>query len=535
MGGVQSDSRRDLWLPVLVGLAGLLISLAVWGVLVADRRAQILASAEETARQTGDTLENALGRQLASLNGLRDQWARFGLRPLPEWRVSVAQRVDRIAGLRSLAWVDLDEPRNRMAVGERSAEQTEIDEQDARRHAESPHIDGPTSHPSGAVAYRVFLPVQTPEEHSGVLIAHFDVGPFLANELRARAPGYAIRVFWGEQPIFSRGVPSSDPWQEWWRVESLVELPLEGHWRLLHRPTPELAAELLTPVPHYLLVAGFLLSGVLAILVHQLRVVARQARFLAVSNRALEQRGLELESRVEQRTEALQDAVRELEAFNYSVSHDLRSPLGAILNFTAILEEDYHERPLDAEGLELLSRIRRSASRATSLLEDLLQLSRAGRAALDLEPIDMERLARDTFAQVCAAEEEDDIEFAIDALPDSMGDRALLAAVFTNLLTNALKYSRGCEPRRIHVSGRVEGGECRYEVSDTGQGFDMRFADKLFGVFERLHGDEEIEGTGVGLAMVSRIVKRHGGRVWAVGEPGKGARFGFSIPRKETP
>jgi two-component system sensor kinase len=290
---------------------------------------------------------------------------------------------------------------------------------------------------------------------------------------------------------------------------------------------------------------------VLAVLAHQLRVIVRQSRFLEASNRALEMRGAELESKVDERTEALQDAVTELEAFNYSVSHDLRSPLGAILNFTTILEEDHRDRPLDGAGIALIERIRRSANRAMALLEDLLKLSRAGRSALDFETIDMAALARETFAQVRVAEGDDEIEFIVEPLPEAIGDRTLLGDVFANLFSNALKYSRGREKRRIRVAaherrghdgpgrftelepGTSDRSEVVYTVSDNGHGFDMRFADKLFRLFERLHTDDEIEGTGVGLAMVARIVKRHGGRVQADSRPGEGACLSFSLPRRE--
>jgi two-component system sensor kinase len=185
--------------------------------------------------------------------------------------------------------------------------------------------------------------------------------------------------------------------------------------------------------------------------------------------------------------------------------------------------------------VRILARIRRSATRATQLLQDLLELSRAGRAALALEPVDMAALCRETFTQVRVAEgvDEDEIELLVDPLPDAVGDRALLGAVLANLLSNAIKYSRGREKRRIRVTGRTERGETLYEVEDNGQGFDMRFADKLFGLFERLHASDEIEGTGVGLAMVARIVKRHGGRVWAQGRPTQGARFGFALPARQ--
>jgi len=533
VGEGKSERLKDLRFPVLVGLVGILVSLAVWGVVVSDRRSRILASAEATAAETGAAVEMGLEHQIETLRGLRDMWRSFGLQPVDEWKANVGQRVDRIAGLRAVAWVDLEEPGNRIAVGrERSSEEIEREETMARRYADGPHLEGPERDGAGDAYYRVFLPLRIPEDHAGVLVARFDVAPFLETMLRARARGYALQVFWGDEEIFSRGTPSSDPWQRWWRVEETISVPIGGQWRIVHRPTSEFAALHLTPIPHYLLATGMLLSLVLAVLAHQLRVIVRQARFLVASNRALEERGVELETRVAKRTEALREAVSELEAFNYSVSHDLRSPLGAILNFATILEEDYHDRPLDTEGVAVLARIRRSASRATALLEDLLQLSRAGRAALNPETVDMAALARETFAQVRAAEDDADVELLVGPLPEAVGDRSLLGDVLANLFSNALKYSRGREKRRIALSGRIENDECIYEVADNGQGFDMRFVDKVFGLFERLHSDEEVEGTGIGLAMVERIVKRHGGRVWADGQPGEGARFSFALPRR---
>jgi len=532
----RTDRVRDLWLPVLVAFIGILVSLTVWGLLVAHRRDQILASAQATAEETREAVEVGLEQQIEMLHGLQDLWRRFGLRPVDEWRANVGQRVRHVAGLSSVAWVDLDRPNNRLAVGrERSAEEIERDEQEARLHYDGPHLDGPERDASGGVRYSVFLPVRTPEDHAGVLVARFEVAPFLEAVLRARARGYAVAVLWGDDEIFSRGSPSADRRQRWWRVEQTAALPLGGEWRVIHRPTADLADVRLSPMPHYLLAAGILLSIVLAVLAHQLRVIQRQSYFLAASNRALEERGAELESRIADRTEALQNAFNELEAFNYSVSHDLRSPLGAILNFTTILEEDYQGRTLDAEGGAILARIRRSATRATALLEDLLQLSRAGRAALTPERVDMTALARETFAQVLAAEDNTNVEFLVDSLPEAIGDRSLLADVLANLFGNALKYSRGCDKRRITMSGRIENDECVYEVADNGEGFDMRFVDKLFGLFERLHRGDDVEGTGVGLAMVARIVKRHGGRVWAEGRPGQGARFSFALPRRTAP
>jgi len=534
----MEESRKipDLWLPVLVGLVGVLVSLAGWGLLVAERREQLLAASRATAAETGEAVEIALARQIETLAALRDLWSEFGLPPVAEWRAQVRQRVDRMEGLTSVSFVGVDDPQRRRSVEtEGSAPAVEIEADDPGLRGDRPLLEGPRRDATGGVGYRVFLPLREPAGSAGVLVADFHVAPLLESALRARARGYALSVLWDGEEIFARGVPSADPWQRWWRVDESIALPLGGSWRLVQRPTPGFAAARLTPLPHYLLAAGFLLSAVLAVLAHQLRLVLRQSRFLAASNRALEERGMELEIRVAERTEELEDAVKELEAFNYSVSHDLRSPLGAILNFTAILEEDYRGRAIDDQGERLLGRIRASATRATQLLEDLLRLSRAGRGALSFETVDMAALAREIFAQVRAAQDDADVDLVIGPLPEAVGDRSLLGDVLANLFGNALKYSRGCEKRRIALTGRMEDGACVYEVADNGQGFDMRFVDKLFGVFERLHAQDEIGGTGVGLAIVARIVKRHGGRAWAEGAPGEGARFSFALPRREAP
>jgi signal transduction histidine kinase len=527
---------RDLWLPALVAIVGITVSFAGWGLLVGERRDQIRAVATGTGVETRETIEVGLDHQLETLRGVRDLVDGFGLQSIEKWKVGVGQRIDRVPGLRSVTWVDLERSQAHVSAGEeRSPREVAHELERAPFHRDRPGFEGPDHMPDGTISYRVYLPARTPEGRAGVLVGRFVPDSFLESVLTARARGYALTVFWGDEQIFSRGTPTADPWQEWWRAEEKITLPLGGQpWRVVLRPTPQFAAMRLTPVPHYLLAAGIVLSLVLALAAYELRLIVRQSRFLAVSNLALEERSAELEVRVAERTEALQEAVSELEAFNYSVSHDLRSPLGAILNFVAILEEDFRD-VLDPEAGVLLDRIRRSATRATTLLEDLLQLSRAGRSALKMECVDMAALARETFAQVYAAEDLGEVELVVDPLPDARGDRTLLGDVFANLLGNALKYSRGTEKPRITVQGRIEGPECVYEVADNGEGFDMRYADKLFGLFERLHKDDEVKGTGVGLAMVARIVKRHGGRVWAEGRLGEGARFSFTLPQADGP
>jgi light-regulated signal transduction histidine kinase (bacteriophytochrome) len=254
----------------------------------------------------------------------------------------------------------------------------------------------------------------------------------------------------------------------------------------------------------------------------QLAIAMFQARLLA----RLRDHAAELEATVRKRTEALEAANQELESFSYSVSHDLRAPLRAVDGYARMLEEDYAAR-LDDEGRRLLAVVRQSSVRMGRLIDDLLAFSRLGRQQPAKQLVDMTELARDVVTELrngAAASVE------LGALPSARADRALIRQVWTNLVGNALKYSGKRADARVEIGGRQDGGESVYWVRDNGVGFDMRYADKLFGVFQRLHRVDEFDGTGVGLAIVQRVVARHGGRVWAQAKPGEGACFHFSLP-----
>ena len=242
-------------------------------------------------------------------------------------------------------------------------------------------------------------------------------------------------------------------------------------------------------------------------------------------------RGLtvELEQRVVARTAALEAANRELEAFSYSVSHDLRSPLRSIDGFSQILLNE-HADQLDAEARRILGIVVSNARRMGVLIDDLLAFSGVARKELDRRPVDMEYLARSVFDELRAAERERAVVVDIGPLRPASGDQTLLRQVWTNLLGNAVKFTGPVEQPRIEVRCERVAGECRYTVHDNGVGFDPLYADKLFQPFQRLHSTSEFEGTGIGLAIVARIVRRHDGQVWAEGAPGAGATFGFSLP-----
>ena len=239
----------------------------------------------------------------------------------------------------------------------------------------------------------------------------------------------------------------------------------------------------------------------------------------------------DLERRIHERTAQLEAANRELEAFTYSVSHDLRAPLRAIDGYTRILLEDYQPL-LDDEGKRICSVISQGAHKMSDLIDDLLAFSRLGRAAINPSNIDMETLAKTIFQELTTVQSRKRIDFQMDSLPPAVGDPALLRQVWVNLLSNSIKFSRKKKRAVIRVRGENTENETVYSVQDNGVGFDMQYSDKLFGVFQRLHSVKEFEGNGVGLALVQRVIHRHGGRVWAEGEVGKGATFYFTLPRQ---
>lgn len=243
----------------------------------------------------------------------------------------------------------------------------------------------------------------------------------------------------------------------------------------------------------------------------------REAEFRKL-NDALRRRGVELEA-----------ANKELEAFGYSVSHDLRTPLRAMDGYSHMLEDDYSDR-LDAEGKRMLRAIRQSALKLSTLIDDLLTLSRLANARPSLVEVDMNSLVDEVLAEV-KVDANPAARVMVEPLAPAQADPTLLRQVWSNLLNNAFKYSSGRAQPVIAISSTIDTECVAYTVRDNGVGFNMKYYDKLFGVFQRLHGEKEFPGTGVGLAIVRRVVSRLGGRVWAEGRPDEGAAFHFTLPR----
>jgi signal transduction histidine kinase len=294
-------------------------------------------------------------------------------------------------------------------------------------------------------------------------------------------------------------------------------------WTLYFATLPGFKRDAESNLPVFVLASGvgasIILFGISWMLVRS-RILAERAR------KDLEDANRELEG-----------TNRELEAFSYSVSHDLRAPLRTIDGFSQILQEDY-EGALDDEGIDYLGRVRAASRHMATLIDDLLNLSRVGRRPLRREPVDLARLAAGIIGDLRVSEPGREVEFVAGENIVAWGDVSLLKVALENLLGNAWKFTAREEEARIEFGADREPGPGSlspvYYVRDNGAGFDQAYADKLFGAFQRLHGQDEFEGTGIGLATVARIVHRHGGRVWAEGRVGGGATFYFTLAGRET-
>jgi signal transduction histidine kinase len=250
-------------------------------------------------------------------------------------------------------------------------------------------------------------------------------------------------------------------------------------------------------------------------------------RALAVRQLRIEKK--RLEENVRERTEELKIANRELEAFSYSVSHDLRAPLRAVSTFTQALLAD-HVGPLNDEGRRLLQNVNAGAAHMDRLITDLLRLSQLNRQALHRQPVRFSEVVQRVIEGMASERAGRDIEFVVADFPTWQVDPGLMQQVFVNLISNAIKFTREREHARIEVGYRMDGSTLVCFVRDNGVGFNMKYMNKLFGVFQRLHSADQFEGTGVGLSIVRRIVERHGGKVWVDGGQDQGATFFFSLP-----
>jgi two-component system sensor histidine kinase/response regulator len=260
-----------------------------------------------------------------------------------------------------------------------------------------------------------------------------------------------------------------------------------------------------------------------------------QKKELIEKNKSLEEAEAkikDLNTSLQKNLQQVESMNKELESFSYSVSHDLRAPLRSIMGYAKILEEDYHDK-LDNSGKQALGTIQQNAGRMNNLIDDLLEFSKQGRKHLSKSLVNVEELVTKIVSEIGTTNKHN-AEIKVGELHSMYADHSLLTQVWINLISNAIKYSSKKDAPQIQIGSQKNQDEIIYFVRDNGSGFDMTYVDKLFNVFQRLHKSTDFEGTGIGLALVQRIISRHDGRVWAEGKLNEGATFYFSLPKNGT-
>lgn len=568
--GPPPSERAQWWrlfVAVLVGLAGILLSAAAWNALRTTERAQIEAGLDTTAAELSRAFESGFGLQLEHLRDLASTWNRTISEDGTRWQAEAKLFRNLHEECLALEWdpralpaaiLASETPESRNLLALRPTDPvTEGIRQAAVKTVTEVRL-GPWSGPDGRRVVEILIPVAVEPGKVSILTALTEPG--LALERMAGPPNedFALEVFDGRISLFRRGEPAGG------ELAGLMEsrhFRVGGQgieWTVAVQPGRKMLGSPQRLLQWMVLIGGIVLSMLFATTFWVGQVAMLRTRDFFGATVKLEERQRELlqagaqARKQEERITAIREErqtlmkslqaemdsrasrdpdpdVSELETFTYSVSHDLRSPMGAILNYAAVLNEDYGDQ-LGTEGREYLQRISASAQKAIGMMDGLLSFSRVGSQELKIEEVDVARMVREIHAELCVSRPGKRPTLSMGTLPTIHGDPTLLWTLFNNLLSNAFKFTQGVESPRVEVGGYTQGAEMVYYVADNGIGFDMRHASKLFGVFERLPSGQQQEGHGVGLAVVERIARRHGGSVRAEGVPGKGATFFVTLP-----
>lgn len=526
---------RRLVVPVVATLAVAAGSVALWSELKRDSEAQIARIAEAESYAARSQLSRSMETALTALASVQMFWETFGHLPRNQWASDAGIELEHVEGMEMLAWDDpaksiryLRTPDNPVFDFRPSEEEwLEYGALLNRAHnvAES-GISYPYTRKDGRVFFEIYILSESTHGDSR-LIAVIDAARFLNRLLKDDSPGYAVQVLWGETVLYRRGTPASDVPEDWSR-EGLIKLSLGPYWKVVHIPEQDLVRSIRSPAVDSILVLGL----VIAVLIGALIFENGRAKMRAVSAEAAEDAVRELnrslDYQVASRTEELAQRTADLQTITDSVAHDLRNPLNAIAVNVELIAQQYGEQ-LGLDGQTITKRISLSVRQMAEILDRLLGLSRVTHSTFKPEIVDMQKLVSEIAEELQATEQPPPVTIAIGDLPETHADKSLVHILLTNLLSNALKYTREKPERRIEVGFQVESGTNIYFVKDNGVGFSNEAAQRLFVAFHRADNNTITDGIGLGLTIASRVVARHRGTIWAEGRPDEGATFFFTL------
>ena len=527
---------RRVALSLLTTAAVGILTLLAWKALGEYQSSQIARIAESESYAARSQLIRNVDTMLKALRDIRAYWDRYGHLPRDQWQSDAAIEQSHFVGLEVIVWND-------EARGTRYVRNTEHPVFDYRpdddewatydnlvkraRSAPGEAILGPFVDDSGRkVTVEIFV-VSSQPDSTGTLVAVVDTQQAFGHLLEDESPGYAITVLWDDVVMYRRGEPAAGIPANWSR-DGVIRTTMGTLWRVVHTPTAALAESLKTPAVSGVLLAGMAIALLMGLLVFENGRARSRAVAAEVAERKLADLNRDLESQIADRTAELADRSTDLETITDSVAHDLRNPLNTISVNTQLLEQQY-AAVLDAEGMAALHRTAAGVRRMTEILNRLLGLSVVSHATFNPREVDIAEVIRDVFDELSASEQAPPVELVIEHdLPPARADLTLVRTLLTNLVSNAIKYTRDKEERRVEVRSEMREGVVVYCVRDNGIGFDPKLRDQLFRAFSRLDGNKT-EGLGLGLDIAARVVRRHGGVIWADAAEGNGATFCFTL------
>jgi len=529
-----------LLLSVFVGVVVAIGTVRVWNSLADYNREQIARIAESESYAARSQLVRNLERVIAALESAQVFWNTYGQLPRRQWTSDADIEMAKIAGVSTILW---DDPGNKVRFA-RTADNPVFDFRpddlewldykpllERARQTSENTMSGPYLDESGRPYFEIYL-VENESQGGGRLIALVDAEICLANLLMDESPGYAVDVIWKDVPLYSRGEAAKDIPLSWTR-EGMIESSLGAFWRVVHAPTQELADTLEPPSIDFILLLGLIIAVLMATLTSESWRAYSRAHAAEVAEKSLAELNRDLEHEIDLRTRELAHRNEDLQTIADSVAHDMRNPLNGIALNLQLLEEKNADL-LDKSSLDILQRISPAVDQMAAILDRMLGMSRAAHSTFSREPLDMNALVKETFDELTANEPPPRVSLELADLPAVDADEMLVKMLLTNLLSNALKYTREKEKRRIQVNYEAQDGVTVYRITDNGIGFDQQSTERMFEAFKRLDSSKATAGIGLGLAIVARVVGRHGGRIWAKGIPGEQASFYFSLEPPST-
>ena len=515
--------------PVVVTVTLAMGTLALWGALRQSNIDQIGRIAEAESWAARSQLVRQIDTMLSALDNAGSFWAAYAHLPSDAWSEDAGIELEHFEGLALIIWDD-QERDIRFA---RTAEHESLnyrpgDDEWAEyvglvsraRDASSDTMTGPFTREDGSKYFEIFF-VKYRSGAGGTLAAILNVQKSFERMLADESPGYAIRIYADKDLLFERGAPDPDAPETWVR-SGKIQPALGRLWTVEHIPKRELTDSFRWPSIDFVLLLGLVIAVLMGTLVYENSRARSRAVAAETAEGELAELARELEHKVAVRT-------ADLRTLADSVAHDLRNPLNTMLVNVRLLEERFGD-DIGDDGRKMLARLQPPVSQMAEILERLLGLTEASNSVFERSEIDMRELAEEVVGDLLAAEREPRPEVHIGNLPTVRADRKLLQMLLINLVGNAFKYTRDKSDRRILIDyGETERGKA-FRVRDNGVGFERACADRLFVAFERVEESTSAEGIGLGLTIAARVIERHGGTIWAEGEPGEGATFYFTLP-----